>query len=306
MLAPVAQPVRMLIPRSLLLLACTHAGMCRAHGIPHQRVTAAADLAPALTAAWGLNRHSVVEIVTDRSTNLQLHKSIQAAAQAAARAAYRLMLPSLPLTTPASAFLLAPAAVRGSAPATAANAVPAATPLLAPPLYITLLSWQRYELPLRQPLTTSAASTCEFRTCIVVSLTISECSPTSPSSTTSTPASPQTSPTPSNDQLAPSSSPHPSTTVRTWTGLGEVSPLPGLHSPRDLHQAEAQLALVSQLLTPYRDQPKTQATRSADQAAAAAGGLELPRSVALLGGRLGAWLHEALGFDPAQLCPSVR
>lgn len=291
--------------------------MCRAHGIPHQRVTAAADLAPALTAAWGLNRHSVVEIVTDRSTNLQLHKSIQAAAQAAARAAYRLMVPSLPLAplaTPASANPLASAAApgaatRGSAPAAAANAVPAATPLLSPSLYITSLSWQRYELPLRQPLTTSASSTSDFRTCIVVSLTISESSPASPSSTTSTPASTQHGLTPSNGQLPPSSSPHTSTTVRTWTGLGEVSPLPGLHSPRDLHQAEAQLALVSQLLTPYRDQPKAQARRSAgsaDQAAAAAGGLELPRSVALLGGRLGAWLHEVLGFDPAQLCPSVR
>ncbi len=32
--------------------------MCRAHGIPHQRVTAVEDLGAALRSAWGCNRHS--------------------------------------------------------------------------------------------------------------------------------------------------------------------------------------------------------------------------------------------------------
>lgn len=36
--------------------------MCRAQGLPHQRVARAAELLPALRAAWGLNRHSVVEV----------------------------------------------------------------------------------------------------------------------------------------------------------------------------------------------------------------------------------------------------
>ncbi|WIA39932.1 hypothetical protein OEZ86_013366 [Tetradesmus obliquus] len=36
-------------------------GICRAHGIPHQRVTSPNDLAPALATAWGINRHSIVE-----------------------------------------------------------------------------------------------------------------------------------------------------------------------------------------------------------------------------------------------------
>lgn len=32
--------------------------MCRAHGIPHQKVTAVEDLETALRSAWGCNRHS--------------------------------------------------------------------------------------------------------------------------------------------------------------------------------------------------------------------------------------------------------
>ena len=40
----------------LLFPGCT--GMCRAHGIPHQRVTAVEDLGAALRSAWGCNRHS--------------------------------------------------------------------------------------------------------------------------------------------------------------------------------------------------------------------------------------------------------
>lgn len=39
------------------------AGICRAHGVPHQRVAGRpSELEPALRAAWGLNRHSVVEV----------------------------------------------------------------------------------------------------------------------------------------------------------------------------------------------------------------------------------------------------
>ena len=34
------------------------AGLCRAYGIPHQRVLQLGDLPTALRSAWGLNRHS--------------------------------------------------------------------------------------------------------------------------------------------------------------------------------------------------------------------------------------------------------
>ena len=53
-------------------------------GIPHQRVTTPGGLGPALAAAWGLNRHSVVEVVTDRTTNVDLHRVIQVRARAMA------------------------------------------------------------------------------------------------------------------------------------------------------------------------------------------------------------------------------
>jgi hypothetical protein len=46
------------------LLVC--AGLCRAHGIPHQSVTTPQELPAALATAWGINRHSVVEVITDR------------------------------------------------------------------------------------------------------------------------------------------------------------------------------------------------------------------------------------------------
>ena len=57
--------------------------MCRAHGIAHQRITTPGDLAPALTAARGLNKHSVVEVITSRDGNMQQHKAIQAAVRRA-------------------------------------------------------------------------------------------------------------------------------------------------------------------------------------------------------------------------------
>lgn len=53
--APAAAPTDWACSTVLITLC---AGMCRAHGIPHQRVTAAEDLGTALRSAWGCNRHS--------------------------------------------------------------------------------------------------------------------------------------------------------------------------------------------------------------------------------------------------------
>ena len=53
--------------------------MCRAHGLAHQKVTQPGELAGALKAARGLNKHSVVEVVTSRESNVQQHRDIQAA-----------------------------------------------------------------------------------------------------------------------------------------------------------------------------------------------------------------------------------
>ena len=52
--------------------------MCRAHGIAHQRVSERGDLQGALAAAWSLNRHSVVEVITPPgAANVEHHRQIQ-------------------------------------------------------------------------------------------------------------------------------------------------------------------------------------------------------------------------------------
>jgi isochorismate synthase/2-succinyl-5-enolpyruvyl-6-hydroxy-3-cyclohexene-1-carboxylate synthase/2-succinyl-6-hydroxy-2,4-cyclohexadiene-1-carboxylate synthase/O-succinylbenzoate synthase len=67
--------------------------MCRAHGIAHQRVTDRQSLRCALKAAWALNSHSVVELIVARDSNVQHHRSIQAAVKAAVlRALHNLAL----------------------------------------------------------------------------------------------------------------------------------------------------------------------------------------------------------------------
>lgn len=47
-----------------LIAGC--AGFSRAHGIAHQKVGTVDDLQEALQAAWGLNKHSIVEVITSR------------------------------------------------------------------------------------------------------------------------------------------------------------------------------------------------------------------------------------------------
>ncbi|GAX86654.1 hypothetical protein CEUSTIGMA_g14062.t1, partial [Chlamydomonas eustigma] len=110
-------------------------GMCRAQGIPHQRVTTSQDLHRALTAAWGLNRHSVVEVITDRGTNLDFHRKIQGQVSRATQAAYSLMK-------------------RPHRISNQNNLIPYSSIVISP-LRILELTWQRYSLPLSQPLTTA-------------------------------------------------------------------------------------------------------------------------------------------------------
>lgn len=72
--------------------------MCAAHGIAHQVVRTKDDLELALQMAWGLNKHSVVEVVTSRDANVEDHRAIQHHVREAVAAAYRLIAagPSLP------------------------------------------------------------------------------------------------------------------------------------------------------------------------------------------------------------------
>ncbi len=85
-------------PTTLLLsfmVTCV-AGMCRAQGIAHQRVGSLGELSPALQSAWALHRHSVVEVVTGRDSNVEQHRQLQAAVQQAVRHAMRLLTVSTP------------------------------------------------------------------------------------------------------------------------------------------------------------------------------------------------------------------
>lgn len=167
--------------------------MCRAHGIPHQKVARPADLAPALRSAWDLNRHSVVEVVTSRETNVEQHRAIQATVRAAVlRALHAIVLPP-PLPEELQPRPDAPPpSVNGSAPQQSqqqqtlhpgssartfsgngsmpppeqqqqqawAGGMGSALPSvqLRPALVIQSVCFQRYSLPLLKPLTTGVCS----------------------------------------------------------------------------------------------------------------------------------------------------
>lgn len=98
-------------------------GMCRAHGIPHQRVVTPEQFATALQSAWGLNRHSVVEAVTTRDSNVALHRQLQSGVQRAVQQA---------------AQWLPPQKMDSSC------------------ITLTDLSWSAYSLPLQRSLTSAA------------------------------------------------------------------------------------------------------------------------------------------------------
>ena len=55
------------------------AGMCRAQGIPHMRVTSLAELEKSLRSSWALNRHCVLEVVTNIESNVCHHDEIKEA-----------------------------------------------------------------------------------------------------------------------------------------------------------------------------------------------------------------------------------
>eukprot|EP00873_Tetraselmis_striata_P011091 jgi/Tetstr1/431355/TSEL_021046.t1 len=112
--------------------------LCRAHGIPHQKVKAAGDLAGALAGSWSCNRHCVVEVVVgrpgaealdqERQANVDFHGRIKVAVAAAAERAVGLM--------------------------TGATAVEGDLGLPLPTLFkVVRLSLQPYDLPCRAQLT---------------------------------------------------------------------------------------------------------------------------------------------------------
>lgn len=53
------------------------AGLCRAQGIPHMKVTDMSDLKKCLESSWALNRHCVLEVVTEIRSNVDHHDLIK-------------------------------------------------------------------------------------------------------------------------------------------------------------------------------------------------------------------------------------
>ena len=70
--------------------------MCRAQGIPHQKVSKCEELQPALQSAWALHRHSVVEVITGRDSNVDQHRQLQTAVQHAIKRAMKLLTAPMP------------------------------------------------------------------------------------------------------------------------------------------------------------------------------------------------------------------
>lgn len=52
-------------------------GLCRAQGIPHMKVSSLTELRRSLESSWELNRHCVVEVITNIETNVQHHEFIK-------------------------------------------------------------------------------------------------------------------------------------------------------------------------------------------------------------------------------------
>lgn len=98
------------------------------------------QLQPALHNAWGLNRHSVVEVVTDRRSNVGIHRSVQASVLRTVQAAYALA--TRQAGVPAAELVPAGVAAQGL------DAVP-------PPPRVAGWHVSRYNLPLARPLTTA-------------------------------------------------------------------------------------------------------------------------------------------------------
>jgi isochorismate synthase/2-succinyl-5-enolpyruvyl-6-hydroxy-3-cyclohexene-1-carboxylate synthase/2-succinyl-6-hydroxy-2,4-cyclohexadiene-1-carboxylate synthase/O-succinylbenzoate synthase len=53
------------------------AGICRAQGIPHMRISSLSELEKSLKSSWRLNRHCVLEVVTDIDFNVSHHSIIK-------------------------------------------------------------------------------------------------------------------------------------------------------------------------------------------------------------------------------------
>ena len=177
------------------------------HSVPHAQTLASSPLT-LLALPGPCAAAAVVEVTTSRTSNVERHREIQAAVkQAVSRALQQLEPPS-----PAPA---AGSPVGRGGPGEAAVPASCCLPF---ELAVQAASYQRYSLPLAQPLTTPAADD----------------------------GSGQQQPQRRCGLLLQVSLAGPGGSVAH--GVGEVAPLPGLHAEL-LQAAEQQLALLCQLMS---------------------------------------------------------
>lgn len=254
-------------------------GLCRAHHIPFQRVDALDALVPALHSAWALAAPSVVEVVTDRSGNVETHRAIQAACTRAARRALH-ATGALPLAGPRANGVelgsgranghtaVAPGLARigvigsvrgGSDARRSVGRVEAGERTPDSGAWVVqALTIEEHNLPLAAPVTTDAAWD-SHRHVGVLRVSLCHAGAVADAET-------------ENGRAAAA--------VR---GVAEVSPLPGLHE-ETWQDALAQVAALSMLLR----------------------GRRVPADVALLEGQFARWWADVAGLSEASLLPSVR
>ena len=219
--------------------------------------------------------------MTSRHTNVQRHREVQdAVKQAVGRALALLEGPPGGAAGAAGAAAgmaagTAAGTAVGMAAGTAAGTAAASNAAAAAPyeLAVHSASYHAFSLPLAKPLTTAAGGEAPRRRGFLLQLSLAGASG-----------------------------------AGVAHGVGEVAPLPGLHR-ESLEEAEAQLALLCQLLAggPSPAAASSNGSSAAAPAAASGGvGVTLPLTAALLGGRLGTWLQQGLGVAPDSLLPSVR
>ena len=193
------------------------AALCEAHRIPFASVSQHAGLLPALQSAWDRKAASVVEVVTDRHSNVSVHRQIQAACTEAARRALHCLPPLPPATQLATAHAQTDTSCNGSHTSSKSNGT--GRRRLSPAvqhLEVRAVEVSQYSLPLAAPVTTGAPSTQRHGTLVCLSLAGK------------------------SDQAA-------YTHEQSFKGTGDVAPLPGLHH-ESISDARAQLAALSELL----------------------------------------------------------
>lgn len=279
--------------------------MCRAHGIPHQKVTAADDLPGALRSAWSCNRHSggcwltgwaagrAGEFTHSPATSsaATLLQATQPGAHSRLSSSPKTPAPGLPAVIEVVTSRLTNVDRHREIQAAVKQAVGATLRLLQGPAQAQQPPPAAGQLALGS--SAMAAAACGPHELALQSASYHAFSlPLARPLTTTVGAGGEMGRRRGFLLRVTLCGADGRCSVH---GVGEVAPLPGLHR-ETLQEAEQQLALLCSLMSV--------GTSSGTPLGDAA--VRLPLTAALLGGRLSAWLEAGLGVLPASLLPSVR